>query len=79
MAFRRVRLLTIGAALLVPAAQGFAQEPCPSHPVKIIVPFTPGSVTDIMARSVSDKLTRAAGDARRPAACRGREGELIVT
>lgn len=61
MVFRPMRLLAIGVALLAPAAQGFAQEPFPSHPMKIIVPFTPGSVTDIMARSVSDKLAASFG------------------
>src|SRR3979490_2610075 len=61
MVFRQVRLLTIGVALLPPAAPVLSQEPSPSRPVKIIVPFTPGSVTDIMARSVSDKLAAGLG------------------
>ena len=61
MVFRQARLLTIGVALLSPAAQVLSQEPYPSRPVKIIVPFTPGSVTDIMARSVSDKLAAGLG------------------
>src|SRR5207247_5633104 len=51
----------IAAALFALAPQVFAQEPYPSRPVKIIVPFTPGSVTDIMARSVSDKLAGSFG------------------
>jgi tripartite-type tricarboxylate transporter receptor subunit TctC len=45
----------IGAALLFVAAQA-APQSFPSKPVHIIVPFTPGSVTDIMARSVSERL-----------------------
>src|SRR5438445_4787477 len=60
MVFRRA--LAIGAALLALAPQLFAQEPpYPSRTIRIIVPFTPGSVTDIMARSVSDKLASGLG------------------
>ena len=33
----------------------------PSRPVKIIVPFTPGSATDVMARIVSERLNVAWG------------------
>ena len=48
----------IGAVLLSIAMQAVAQ-PFPSKPVHIIVPFTPGSVTDIMARAVSERLGAA--------------------
>ncbi len=62
MSLRKTHLLFFGAALAAPAPQVFSQEPpFPSHTVRIIVPFTPGSVTDIMARSVSDKLAESFG------------------
>src|SRR2546428_10888339 len=57
----RARLLAIGVALLALAPRVFAQDPYPSRTIKIIVPFTPWSVTDIMARSVSDKLASGLG------------------
>jgi tripartite-type tricarboxylate transporter receptor subunit TctC len=36
-------------------------HPYPSKPIHIIVPFTPGSATDTMARPVADKLSAALG------------------
>jgi len=60
MPFRTGGLL-VAVATLGLTQPGLAQEPFPSHTVRIIVPFTPGSVTDIMARSVSDKLASSLG------------------
>ena len=44
------------AAVLVMLATHTWSQSFPSKPVHIIVPFTPGSVTDIMARAVSERL-----------------------
>ena len=33
----------------------------PSKPIRIIVPFTPGSATDTMARPIAERLTAALG------------------
>ena len=54
-----IRLLLAIPALAF-AAQLHAQ-PYPSKPVKIIVAFTPGSATDIIARVVADHFTRSFG------------------
>jgi tripartite-type tricarboxylate transporter receptor subunit TctC len=54
--------LWIVAALLALAPHVLAQEtPFPSRALRVIVPFTPGSVTDVMGRSVTDKLTASLG------------------
>jgi tripartite-type tricarboxylate transporter receptor subunit TctC len=50
-------LLALAAVLLPVAAQ--AQDAYPSRQVRIIVPFTPGSATDVMARIVGERLTAA--------------------
>ena len=48
------------ALLWVCSSVGWAQT-YPAKPIKIIVPFTPGSATDVMARIVGERLTAAWG------------------
>src|SRR4051794_27324777 len=63
MIFARGEAMKLVIAVLlaaVPFAAAHAQ-PFPSKPIKIIVPFTPGSATDTMARPIADKLQQALG------------------
>src|SRR5436305_9596466 len=57
---KRVAALCIGIALLVFGAGANAQA-WPSKPIRWIVPFAPGGTTDILARTVGDKLSLALG------------------
>jgi len=50
------RLLLAGAILLAPAA-AHAQD-FPTHPIRMIVPFAPGSTPDVFARIVGDKASQ---------------------
>ena len=47
------------ATLAVPST--LQAQTFPSKPIRIIVPFTPGSATDTMARPVADRLSAALG------------------
>jgi tripartite-type tricarboxylate transporter receptor subunit TctC len=51
-------LLVLAALFFIGAASA---QTYPSRPVKIIVPFTPGSATDVMARIVGERLNAAWG------------------
>ena len=46
-----------GVLLSLVATATFAQQPYPSKPVTIVVPFSPGGGTDIGARLIAQKLT----------------------
>ena len=57
---RRAILQAMSAGGLV--AQGFpagAQESFPNRPIRIIVPFGPGALTDFLGRAVGERLGRA--------------------
>ena len=49
------------SALLAIASSAAIAQAFPSKPIRIIVPFTPGSATDTMARPIADKLSGALG------------------
>ena len=57
---RFVRIVALAVALVIPG-WAFAQQ-YPSKPVKIIVPFPPAGVTDIVARLVAQKLSEKLGE-----------------
>jgi tripartite-type tricarboxylate transporter receptor subunit TctC len=61
MAFsRRGALLGLGGALLAPRLVQ-AQPEWPSQPLKIVVPFPPGALTDVLGRMVAERLQTALG------------------
>jgi tripartite-type tricarboxylate transporter receptor subunit TctC len=56
--FNRRRAMIAGCVAL--AAPAFAQS-YPARPVRIVVPFTPGGSSDVLARAVATELGRALG------------------
>ena len=54
-------LIAAGVAALLVTATAAAAQSFPVRPVRILVPFSPGSVTDLLARTVGEKLTESWG------------------
>jgi len=52
---------SVAALICMLAAASAAAQGYPNHPVKVIVPWTPGQATDIAARVVAQKLQDALG------------------
>lgn len=55
----QVGALATGSALL--GAPAWARTDYPTKPIKLIVPFNPGGATDIVARSIGEKLATRMG------------------
>jgi tripartite-type tricarboxylate transporter receptor subunit TctC len=59
---RRFRLVQLCAlCLAVVATEASAQTPYPSKPIRIIVPYAPGGLTDVVARLYSEQLRQSLG------------------
>jgi tripartite-type tricarboxylate transporter receptor subunit TctC len=52
------RRLVLGSLLAAGVSPAFAQA-WPARPIKMILPFGPGSATDVLARTISEPLSRA--------------------
>jgi tripartite-type tricarboxylate transporter receptor subunit TctC len=74
----------MAAAFVLALASGTADaQSYPSKPVRFIVGFPPGGATDVVARTISQKLGDALGQAvvvdNRPGAASNIAGELVAT
>ena len=52
-----MRLIAGAALFAVTSLPAGAQDNYPNHPVKIIVPYAPGGILDVLARLMGEKLT----------------------
>jgi tripartite-type tricarboxylate transporter receptor subunit TctC len=55
--------LSMVAAGAVPQTSGAGRDAYPTKPIRLIVPFSPGGGTDLLARAVGQKLNEAFGQA----------------
>ncbi|HSQ05810.1 MAG TPA: tripartite tricarboxylate transporter substrate-binding protein, partial [Burkholderiales bacterium] len=59
--FRLLQVLTFAAGCALAAAPGAQAQDYPSKPVRIVVAYAPGGSTDLVARILSDELSRGLG------------------
>jgi tripartite-type tricarboxylate transporter receptor subunit TctC len=55
-----LRVMTLGSIVLL-APPAWSQQPYPSRPIRIIVPFSPGGGGDVIARTVAVRITERMG------------------
>lgn len=53
--------IAIGVAAAAVSAPAHAQQKYPSKPVRIVVPFTPGGTSDVLARIIGSKMSEGFG------------------
>ena len=57
--YRTWRGWVIGAALALFAGAVTAQTAYPARPIKLVVPYPPGALTDLLARAIGERLGTA--------------------
>lgn len=58
---RKLNVLLTAISLLIVAPCAVAQDKFPTKPIRMLVPFSPGSVTDYIARAIGQKLYESWG------------------
>jgi len=58
---RFVRLLSLAFCLVIIAPPAPAQGQYPTNPIRVIVPYAPGRLTDVVARLYSEPLRQSFG------------------
>ncbi|HSB47927.1 MAG TPA: tripartite tricarboxylate transporter substrate-binding protein, partial [Burkholderiales bacterium] len=61
MNIRKAAGLLIAAMALSMASWAHAQQQYPSRPIRLIVPWPPGGITDVISRSLGAMLTQSLG------------------
>src|SRR3984957_18854745 len=63
MSFLRMFSAALVGAVVLAANAAMAAEPWPTHPIRVISPFPPGSASDTVSRVVLDQVAQLLGQA----------------
>jgi tripartite-type tricarboxylate transporter receptor subunit TctC len=61
MSMQTLFALALGASFAITSTGAVAQAKYPSRPLRVIVPYTPGGITDVATRMVTQELTKTLG------------------
>jgi len=61
MSFLRIACAGLAAALLGAAAPGAAQSEYPTKPIRLVVGFSAGGISDVLARAIAAKMSQTIG------------------
>jgi tripartite-type tricarboxylate transporter receptor subunit TctC len=57
----RALVAALAVAFIASAAQAQSQAPYPNKPIRILIPYAPGGLTDVVARHYADHLRKSLG------------------
>jgi tripartite-type tricarboxylate transporter receptor subunit TctC len=57
----RRAILALAAGACLAGSATYAQEPFPNRPIKLVVPYAPGAITDTAARLVAERMSAVLG------------------
>jgi tripartite-type tricarboxylate transporter receptor subunit TctC len=60
-AWVRLGQLIVAVVLMIGVCGAAAQSSYPNHPIKLVVPYPPGALTDLLARAIGDRLAAGLG------------------
>lgn len=59
--FRAGMILSVACCIMLGLGSAWGDQPYPSRPIKVIIPYSPGGATDIVARIIGNEFSKLTG------------------